>query len=206
MTISVTSVERSGKPGWWVFWLASGCVASLSVLIALTTPEPVAAIRHVIRFTAQSSLLLFNTAFAASALARLWPGTTTRFLLRHRRHFGLAFAVSHFIHAVALITLARTAPAVFSSLTDLQMYIFGGLGYAFIIAMAATSFDRSAAWLGPRRWRLLHLIGGWDIFLTFLIGGEGKRALHDPGYLPYVVLLLAVLALRIAAARRRRAG
>jgi methionine sulfoxide reductase heme-binding subunit len=203
MVIAATTVERSGKPGWWVFWLASGCVAAVCTLIALSTPEPVEAVRHVIRFTAQSSLLLFCTAFVASSLARLWPSAATRFLRRHRRQFGLAFAVSHGLHAVALVTLARTAPAVFAGLTDLPMYVFGGLAYSFIIAMAATSFDRSAAWLGPRRWRVLHLIGGWDLWLTFLVS-EGKRAVHDVSYLPYLAVLFAVLALRLMA--RRRAG
>jgi len=203
MAITATNVERSGKPGWWPFWLASGCVAALAALIALTTPEPVEAVRRVIRFTAQSSLLLFSTAFAASALARLMPSPATRFLRRHRRQFGLAFAVSHGLHAAALITLARLAPALFASLTDTPMYIFGGLAYLFIIALAATSFDRSAAWLGARRWRLLHLVGGWDIWLTFLVS-EGKRAIHDAGYLPYLAVILAVLALRLMA--RRRAG
>ena len=72
------------------------------------------------------------------------PRPATRFLLRHRRHFGLAFAVSHGIHAVALVTLASMAPALFASLTDLPMYIFGGLAYLFIIAMAATSFDHAS--------------------------------------------------------------
>lgn len=201
MAVAATNVERSGKSGWWVFWLASGIVAALAALIALATPEPVEAVRHVIRFTAQSSLLLFSTAFAASALARQLPSSATRFLQRHRRQFGLAFAVSHGLHAAALVTLARMAPALFASLTDTPMYVFGGLAYLFIIAMAATSFDRSAAWLGPRRWRLLHLIGGWDLWLTFLVS-EGKRAVHDAGYLPYLAVILAVLALRLMARRR----
>lgn len=203
MAITATHVERSGKPGWWVFWLASGAVAALAALIALATPGPVEAVRHVIRFTAQSSLMLFSTAFVASSLAWLAPSPATRFLRRHRRQFGLAFAVSHGFHAAALVTLARLAPTVFASLTDLPMYVFGGLAYLFIIAMAATSFDRSAAWLGPRRWRLLHLVGGWDLWLTFLVS-EGKRAVHDAGYLPYLAVILAVLALRLMA--RRRAG
>ena len=34
-----------------------------------------------------------------------------------------------------------------------------GIGYAFIIAMAATSFDRSAAAIGPRAWRILQYFG-----------------------------------------------
>ncbi len=201
MTIAATRVEIPGKPHWWVFWLAAGGVAALCALIALATPEPVEATRHVIRFTAQTSLLLFSTAFAASALARLWPGAVTRFLRRHRRQFGLAFAVSHGLHAIALVTLARLAPSLFASLTDTPMYVFGGLAYLFIIAMAATSFDRSAAWLGPKRWQLLHLVGGWYIWLTFLTS-EGKRAIHDPGYLPYIAVIFAVLALRLVTRRR----
>ena len=40
--------------------------------------------------------------------------------------------------------------------------------------MTATSFDRTAAWLGPAQWRLLHLVGGWYIWMSFAVA-IGKR-------------------------------
>jgi len=75
------------------------------------------------------------------------------------------------------------------------MFVFGGLAYVFIAAMTITSFDQTAAWLGTRRWKLLHTVGSYDIWLVFLIA-EGKRAVHNTYYWPYVALLLTVMVLR----------
>ncbi len=41
-------------------------------------------------------------------------------------------------------------PAGYAAATSIASYIFGGIGYAFIIAMTATSFDRTAAAIGAR--------------------------------------------------------
>ena len=48
-------------------------------------------------------------------------------------------------------------PAGYAAATSIASYIFGGIGYAFIVAMAATSFDRTAAAIGPRAWRPPHI-------------------------------------------------
>ena len=48
------------------------------------------------------------------------------------------------------------------------------IGYAIIIAMAATSFDRAAAAIGPRAWRALHLLGGYYLCAQFVVS-FGKR-------------------------------
>jgi methionine sulfoxide reductase heme-binding subunit len=81
--------------------------------------------------------------------------------------------------------------------------VSGGTTYRFIIAMTATSFDRSAAWLGPRGWRRLHGIGGHVIWLNFL-ASEAKRAPQDPRYWGFVALVLAVMALRLLVSFGRR--
>ena len=101
--------------------------------------------RMVIRFTARTSLVLFCLAFSAAALARLWPNAWTRWLRRNRRYLGVSFAASHAIHAVAIAAFAVMDPAGYAAATSITSYIFGGIGYAFIIAMTATSFDRTAA-------------------------------------------------------------
>ena len=84
------------------------------------------------------------------------------------------------------------------------MFIGGGLGYVFVLLMGATSFDRTAALVGPRRWRLLHLVGGYYLSLIFL-QAEAKRA-ADPSHWPYLGLVVGVLALRIFAGRFARRG
>ena len=108
-------------------------------------------VRMVIRFTARTSLLFFCLAFSAAALARLWPNAWTRWQRRNRRYLGVTFAASHGIHAMAIAAFAVMDPAGYAAATSITSYIFGGIGYAFIIAMTATSFDRSAKALGATR-------------------------------------------------------
>ena len=160
----------------------------------------------VIRFTARSSLLFFCLAFAASALALLWPASGTRWLRRNRRYLGLTFAASHAIHAVAIVCFAVMAPADYAVATTPASYIFGGIGYAFIIAMAVTSFDRTAATIGPRTWRILHTTGIYYLWFQFMVS-FGMRIPQMPNYVWFLKPLIVVMALRIAAAvlKRRRA-
>ena len=92
-------------------------------------------------------------------------------------------------------------PTGFAAATSPASYIFGGIGYAFIIAMTATSFDRTAAAIGPRAWRMLHLWGGYYLLLQFTVS-FGKRIPEMPLYGVFLVPLLAVLALRLIAMTR----
>ena len=155
-------------------------------------------IRAVIRLTARTSFVLFNAAFAASALARRWPGGFTRWLVANRRQVGVSFAVSHLVHLVAILALTRYA-VMFGDAT----VVIAVLGYVAIAAMTVTSFDRTAAWLGPRRWRRLHLTAGWFIWGVFLASYLPRTILDSPTYAPFVVVLLAVLALRVRPAAAR---
>ncbi len=159
-------------------------------------------VRLVIRATARTSLVLFVLAFTASAMVELMPSEATRWQRRNRRQLGVSFAVSHFIHLVAIVSLARLDEALFWRLTNLGTIVLAGAAYLFIAAMAATSFDRTAAWLGSRKWRLLHLVGGWYIWISFAVA-VGKRVPLDRFYWPMAALVLAAGIVRLAAMWRR---
>ena len=153
------------------------------------------------RVTARSSFVLFLTAFSASSLAALRPSAVTRWQLANRRYFGISFALSHLIHAAAILALAaRTGGGSLAG--RLHDVIGGGFIYGFIVFMLATSFDRTAAWVGPRVWKTVHTTGGYLVFLTFF-ASYGGRASESLIYLPQVLLMLAVLSLRIARRIRR---
>jgi sulfoxide reductase heme-binding subunit YedZ len=171
---------------------------ALSVWIAGMRQFEVEGVRMVIRFTARTSLLFFCMAFGAGALARLWPNAWTGWQRRNRRYLGVTFAASHAIHAVAIACFAVMAPALFMEATNVASYVFGGIGYAFIVAMTATSFDRTAAAFGPRAWRILHLTGGYYLWLQFMVS-FGKRIPGMPLYALFLIPLLAVMALRLIA-------
>jgi sulfoxide reductase heme-binding subunit YedZ len=184
--------------GWSLFAVLTLVLIALSVWIAGMRQFEVDGIRSVIRFTARTSLVLFCLAFSAGALARLWPNAWTLWQRRNRRYLGLSFAASHAIHAVAIVCFAFVSPPLFRENTSMASFIFGGIGYAAIVAMTATSFDRSTAAIGPRAWRILHLCCGYYLWLQFMVS-FGMRIPAMPVYAIFLIPLLAVMALRMIA-------
>jgi methionine sulfoxide reductase heme-binding subunit len=182
--------------GWRLFAVLALTLVALSIWIAGMRQFEVDGVRMVIRFTARTSLLFFCLAFGAAALARLWPNAFTRWQRRNRRTLGVTFAASHGIHAIAIAAFAVMDPAGYAAATSLTSYIFGGIGYAVIIAMTATSFDRSAKALGASAWRRLHLIGGYYLLFQFTVS-FGKRIPDMPLYALFLIPLVAVFALRM---------
>ena len=173
--------------GWRLFALLSLTLLALSIWIAGMRQFEVDGVRMVIRFTARTSLLFFCLAFSAAALARLWPNGWTRWLRRNRRYLGVTFAASHAIHAIAIACFAVMDPAAYAAATSIASYIFGGIGYAFIIAMTSTSFDRTATLPGrarlahaaPRR-RLLPAVSVHGLVRQADSGHAALRAVPDP--------------------------
>jgi len=182
--------------GWRLFAVLTLILIGLSIWIAGMRQFEVDGVRMVIRFTARTSLLFFCLALGAAALARLWPNAFTRWQRRNRRYLGVTFAASHGIHAIAIAAFAVMDPAGYAAATSLTSYIFGGIGYAFIGAMTATSFDRSARALGASAWRRLHLIGGYYLLFQFTVS-FGKRIPDMPLYALFLIPLVAVFALRM---------
>ncbi|MCA0417764.1 MAG: ferric reductase-like transmembrane domain-containing protein [Proteobacteria bacterium] len=185
--------------GWRIVAAAAAILAALICAAAALAPDMVAGLRMIIRWTARLSLLLFLTAFTASALARLVPAPWTTALLARRRQLGLSFALSHFVHLAAILLFAATDPALFRSLTNTATIASGSLAYLFIAALALTSFDAAPKRMGWRAWQTLHRIGIWYIFVSFVVA-FGKRAVLDATYWPAMALLAVSLAIRISAA------
>src|SRR5262245_37112433 len=194
----MTAYRQTWFEGWRLFAVLALALTALCVWIAGMRGFEVDGVRMVIRFTARTSLMFFCLAFSAAALARLWPNAFTRWQRRNRRYLGVTFAASHALHAAAIIAFANMDPAGFAAVTNLTGYVFGGIGYAFIIAMTVTSFDVTAAALGPRAWRALHLVGGYYLLLQFSVS-FGKRIPEMPLYALGVAALMAVFAIRMIA-------
>lgn len=194
----MASRRQNWFEGWRLFAVLTLTLIGLSVWIAAMRQFEVEGIRMVIRFTARTSLLLFCLAFGAAALARLWPNAWTRWQRRNRRYLGVSFAASHGLHAVAIAAFAAMDPSGFAAATSAASYIFGGIGYAFIIAMTATSFDLTASAIGSRAFRVLHLTGGYYLLLQFSVS-FGKRIPDMPLYALFLIPLVAVFALRMIA-------
>ena len=197
-----TAPGRPDRRGGPIFFVIIATAIAITAMIALAvTPDHVAGVRLIIRVTARTSLPLFLAAFSASALARVWPTDTTRWLLANRRWLGLSFAWSHLVHLLAIFTLVRSDNALFWTLTNPVSITGGSIAYLFIAAMAATSFNAAVRALGPRRWALLHRTGLWMIWLVFLIS-NAKRIPGSGWYAVPCLLIIAAVALRVKVSRK----
>ena len=199
MATAPSSVQPRSAPalaGWPIVGWAALVVAALCAAAFLTAGGGEAGWRAAIRLSAKTSLALFTTAFIASSLRKLWPTDGTRWLLINRRYIGVSFAVSHAIHLFAILALLRAAP---DFQIDTPTLIGGGLAYVFLAAMTATSFDRSAAWLGARRWHILHKTGMYYCWFIFFISYVPRMLVESVLYLPFVAVLVGAIALRAVA-------
>lgn len=194
------------REGWTLTLVAGVAIATIAVAIIAAGGGSPDAISGAIRFTARTSFALFLAAFTASATQRLWPGAFTRWQRRNRRYLGVGFAASHAVHAAAIVTLAVLQPLAFHERAADMARAPGLIGYGFLAAMTITSFDRTAAWLGRRGWRALHLAGSIYLWGAFVVG-FGKRAPEAPIYWLPVAIAVAAMGLRVASwlrDRRRR--
>jgi len=188
--------------GWRLTGVLSLLLAAMALYLLSAQGWDAEGIRLVIRATARTSLMLFALAFTAGAMVELLPSEATRWQRSNRRYLGVSFAVSHLIHLIAILSLASIDQALFWKLTNINTIVLAGTAYLFIAAMAATSFDRTAAWLGARKWRLLHLLGGWYIWISFAVA-VGKRVPLERFYWPMAALVLASGIVRLVAMWRR---
>jgi DMSO/TMAO reductase YedYZ heme-binding membrane subunit len=185
-----------------IVWVAAGLGIMLALgFLRLGWSEE--GVRSAVRSTAQVAVVCFVLAFSASSLRVLLRSPSSAWMLANRRHLGLSFAFAHTVHLLALIALALFFPEPFMSELNAVTLVGGGLAYVFLFALAITSNDASVARLGRRRWRLLHLVGSYYIWLIFF-QSYAPRALAEPFYVPFGLLLLAAPSLRIARWARDR--
>jgi hypothetical protein len=196
-------LEARALPRGWpiVAWTAAALVLMIAAVLALAGGDE-AGLRMVIRATARTSCVLFLAAFVASALHHAWPSPATAWLLANRRYVGVSFAVSHLLHLLAIADLAGWSAQGLVATAGMTTTVVGGIGYLLIAAMTATSFDRTAAWLGARRWRRLHTIGAYYVWLVFFLS-FAPRVASSPLHLPFGVAVVAAPVLRW---RARRGG
>lgn len=159
--------------------------------------------RKMLRATARISMALFCAALSASSLHRLLGRPQTAWMVRNRRYLGLGFASSQAIHLLGIIRVFRVSKGTDAPVAPVAI-LGGSVGYAFIIAMAATSNDAAVRRLGFARWKRLHTTGGRYLLATFLydiLNGYLKNGRRADVYGPLVALPVATIACRHLARR-----
>jgi methionine sulfoxide reductase heme-binding subunit len=148
------------------------------------------------RYTARVSFPLFILVYVAAPMQRLRPSDFWRSIVRRRRQWGLGFALAHTIHLIALAYRSIE----FLGMPALQSLLGGGLAYALMFAMAATSNDASMRALGIW-WKRLHRAGlHW---IWFIFAFSYLKRIFDPGMAMQGLILFPIcviaLGIRIAA-------
>lgn len=152
--------------------------------------------RLAIAWSAKISFTLFCMAFAASALHKQMKNSFSFWWLMNRKYFGISFAINHLIHLGFLVILQQVFHPVFTS-ADTTSLMAGGMAYVFVTLMLLTSFETFAKYLSRKNWKLLHTIGGYWIWVIFLSTYVKKVQNVGVAFLPFVLILLTVFALRI---------
>lgn len=201
----IQNPSNSTYTGWQLFNLCAVLILVMTGLAVVLQPDVVEGLRSAIRATARSSFLLFLAAFTASAFAVLIPSPFAKALVRERRYIGLAFAFSHFVHAV-LIYLYGQMNTEFWPARSFIDNLPGTLAYVFILLMVITSFKGPAKFIGPKAWKSLHTVGMWIIIGVFAYANFKRIPMNAWYLLPFGIICAAVairLVGKLAQANKR---
>jgi hypothetical protein len=201
-----TVARRGGWPVAALWWIAAAFLISLvlaaTVLAVAGTGEDGTGLA--LRLTARWCFLLFWAAYAGSALA-MFLSPRFGFLARHGREFGLAFASALLVHLALVLWL------YFIVADQRTPMLFFWAGVLCTYALALFSLPRLRDALGPRLWRIAMELALQYIMLVFAddfiaeplrAGGADKYPLS---YVPFVLMLIGGVGLRLAGQIHRRA-
>jgi len=184
----------------WI--LGSFAVALAVVWVAYTYGGPSDLLGVQLRATARWSFVLFWLASTGRALATLFGGRF-RSLARLTRELGLAFASAQTVHLAFVAWLLHIEPEPFPRVP----LIFFSIGSVCLYALVLLSIRRVARQLEPKFLNTLRSIAVEYIALVFLMDFAKNPfkggVLYAIYYLPFIVLAIAGLVLRRAAALKR---
>lgn len=190
----------------WLVLLGVGLPATaISLLILNEIGHSDDSVRVVLRLTARAAFLVWLVVFVTRPLHQMFGTPGTRWLMRERRSFGLAFASIFVLHLSYI--LYRT------QFVDFDVISFPGslpgmIAYTLLLGMIVTSFDGPRRAIGPRRWRILHKAGLYWIGLLFFVTLLPRRPeqFFEPTHLWFTMLMAIALVIRLTAylASRKR--
>lgn len=153
-----------------------------------------------LRATVVVALPFLVGAYAAPALAVLWPGELSKWLLLRRRSLWLAFSAVFAVHLLLIARLLSLPPSTPPTAFGLA---FGAVTYMFLAGVALTSLSLHSKAVNTAGVRLLSRIGEHWVFAVFTLGLiKGVFIRHSPLYVVPLVIVLAVYAVRFQAWRR----
>jgi len=213
-------MTRKHDPAWvWMIGAFGGGLALAVAVLAVygTGPD---GIGQAVRYTARWSFLFFWLSYVGGAMAILF-GSAFAGLARQARALGLAFATALQVH-IGLVVWLGVAIG--------QIPLQGGVLLFFLVALfftdllALVSFGIGMRRLG-RRWRPLLFLGTTYILIAFgadfvpgaliafgadfvpgALNQKTQHWLYAAEYVPFALLSLIAIPLRLAAFLRQRFG
>jgi hypothetical protein len=202
------TMTRRHNPTWvWMIGAFGGALA-LAVAVLADYGTGLDGIGQAVRYTARWSFLFFWLSYTGGALATLF-GPAFAGLARRARALGLAFATALQVHIGLVVWLGVVIGKI-----PLQ----GGILLFFLIALLCTyllvllSFGIGTRKLG-RLWRPLLLMGTTYILVAFgrdfVLDAPVQLTQHwlsFAEYVPFALLSVTAIPLRLAAFLRQRFG
>ena len=201
-------MTRRHDPAWvWMISAFGGALALAVAVLAVygTGPD---GLRVGLRVTARWSFLFFWLSYAGGAMATLF-GPAFAGLARQARALGLAFATALLVHIGFVVWLGVVIGG-----TPLQgnLLWFFLVGLFFTCLLALLSFGIGMRILG-RLWRPLLFLSTTYILIAFgrdfVVGALAQKTpdwLYAAEYVPFALLSLIAIPLRLAAFLRQRFG
>ncbi len=191
------------RTGSLIVMIYGGLVVFESVLFFMTQGGGIETGRTIIRATAWSSIIAFLIAYSARPAHQLFRTRLTKAALANRRYWGVAFFVSHLVHAAAIIYVFELEyDGDWTQHAPVWGLALGGLCYVLLALMALTSTNEWQKKLG-KNWKRLHWTGMQYAYIIFARNYVlSMIALPHEGYWRTYIfgpLLLIALGLRIIA-------
>ena len=202
-------LEHGVFNGWRLFLLTSLPI-SAAVIFSMTDLDMSQAenVSALIQLSVRCAVPFLYLAFAASSLQALFPGDTSRWLLRNRRIMGLIYTAAMAWQGVFIVWLVSVHRDYYvDQVYVLRDAIEGVLGYAFLIAMAITSFKTTRRLMQPKHWKLLHTSGIYFLWAyAFSVYWYALFYYQEPVLIDYIYYWSGFLAcaLRTAAWFKKR--
>jgi hypothetical protein len=165
-------------------------------------------IREAVRLTARWSFVFFWLSYAGGALATLF-GSAFAGVARNARGFGLAFAAALQVHIGLVIWLGVVIGQIPLQGAVLLFFVVALL-CTYLLALLSFGIGKRSA---GRLWRPALFVGTTYILIAFgrdfLLGALAYKTqtwLYAAEYMPFALLCLIAIPLRLAAFVRRRFG
>ena len=202
------TVSKTPLLNGWNFFalvtLATSVTCTISLLTANTSvlQESIELVRLSVRLATPWLYL----AFAAAPIYLLFPGPSSKWLMRNRRFIGLSFAVGMAWQLVFIaVVLVQHPEYSEANIFTLDSIAGRAPGYLFLTAMTLTSFRFGRRHLSQKQWKMLHKSGGYVLWFSLCATYiAASVTTPSPVYVTYAALGIAVLALRILASRRQK--